>query len=182
MMFAAILMLVVGLCSALWHAFHARPLLPLDFLPLYLLVLSIGFRALSLLRSRPYAIAVLVGVVLAALTGNAVTVGTPLHVPSRHGAVILVLVPVFWSLRTGARDAWPWLMAALGLYALALVAKSLDTTLCAWVPIGLHWIWHTLGGAAAGVALHAVWQLKRPPQSLGSTTEDDKETLEGGES
>ena len=71
------------------------------------------------------------------------------------------------------------LLAALGLYALALVAKSLDTTLCAWVPIGLHWIWHILGGAAAGVALHGVWQLERPPQSLGSTTEDPGGQLRG---
>lgn len=155
--FALAMSFTVGVCSALWHWFRLPWLLPLDSLPLYVLVVGVGYRALSQLRGARYALATIALIFVGALVANALTAGTMLHVASRHGAALLGFTSALLPLRVRAPRAWAWLMCALGLYALALIGKTLDAPLCGVIPIGMHWLWHSAGGAAAGVAAHGAW-------------------------
>jgi hypothetical protein len=131
--------------------------LPLDSLPLYVLVVGVGYRALSQLSGARYALVTIALTVVGALVANALTAGTMLYVASRHGAVLLGFTVALIPLRAREPRAWAWLMSALGLYALALTGKTLDAPLCGVIPIGMHWLWHCAGGAAAGVAAHGAW-------------------------
>jgi hypothetical protein len=150
-------LVVVGAGSALWHWYHVPALLPLDTAPLYVLVLVIAYSALSAMRTPRYAIAAVAGVVIGAIAANALTVGTPLHVASRHGAVIIGLSVALVPARVRNPRAWAWMMAALFAYASGLVAKALDAPLCPSIPVGTHWLWHTFGGAAAALGVQGVW-------------------------
>jgi hypothetical protein len=150
-----------GLCSGLFHALRTPALLVLDAAPLYVLVLSLGYRALALTSSRAAALGALGGVVVMALTANELSAGTPLHVASRHGVAVLAFAVMVTWIRRRHRAAGDRLLVAVALYAIALAAKIVDLEACALLPVGTHFVWHLAGAAAAYTALRAVLTLER---------------------
>ncbi|MET0133538.1 MAG: hypothetical protein ABW215_08080 [Kibdelosporangium sp.] len=50
---------------------------------------------------------------------------------------------------------WRWYVAAAVVFAVSLTARTLDDPLCGDVPIGTHYIWHTLNGVVLYLVTHA---------------------------
>jgi len=158
------LLVIVGLCSGLFHALRTRPLLILDAVPLYLLILSMAYRALSLVARATVAVLFIVGVIAGAALANAMTVGTVIHVASRHGVAVIAFGGLAFLIQSRNPTAARWVVAAVILYAAALAAKTLDGSVCAFLPIGSHWLWHLAGALATYCGLRGVDSLERRAQ------------------
>ena len=79
----------------------------------------------------------------------AIGVGSGLwHTFATAWALILLLALGVFHARQRANDRY-LLLAAAGVYALALVFRTIDHEVCSAFPIGTHFLWHTLIGLAA---------------------------------
>lgn len=168
LVFAMALLVIVGLCSGLFHLRPSLVLLVLDAVPLYVLVLSIAYRALSLMTRITTAIVFIILVIASAVIANAATVDTAIHVAARHGVALIALTAMASWIRRRNRAAGRLLLAGVSFYAVALAAKAFDGAVCAFVPIGSHWLWHLAGAIGAGTALRgiALLEVGHNPQSF----------------
>ncbi|HRK25362.1 MAG TPA: hypothetical protein PLQ11_10455 [Beijerinckiaceae bacterium] len=169
--------LAAGLGSALYHLDPGPTTLRLDTMPIQLFVMSsfayilyrmIGFDALvTLLNLAAFIlVALLFGMMLpAALLGNGAHYVAPLIAIYILGAGLVIYARMGLNHDahlTGAAAARsdsvhiPRLKAGWGLlqvgivFAMALVARSLDMPLCETLPYGTHFIWHLLMAFATG--------------------------------
>ena len=58
---------------------------------------------------------------------------------------------------------WRWYLAAAVVFAASLTARTLDEPLCGDMPIGTHYIWHSLNGVVLYLVTHAAvlrWRTK----------------------
>ncbi len=68
--------------------------------------------------------------------------------------IVLLVLGVFHAQnRPAARFS---LLAATGAYALALVFRMLDEAVCPALPIGTHFLWHSLNGLVVYLAMRCV--------------------------
>lgn len=71
---------------------------------------------------------------------------------------LTVLMPIVWHLRTSRWTNWPWMTTSAACFGLAVTFRSLDhSPLMAWMPMGTHWLWHTLGGIAVFFLVGYIW-------------------------
>ncbi|MEV4316973.1 ceramidase domain-containing protein [Actinocrispum sp. NPDC049592] len=70
------------------------------------------------------------------------------------GLLVLAGFLVF-SQDSERRPHWKWYLAAALVFAVSLTARTLDEPLCAEIPIGLHYIWHTLNGVVLYLVTYA---------------------------
>jgi hypothetical protein len=91
------------------------------------------------------------------LLGSAPLGGAMSHLPSLALLMICGIV-----LKRRNRAIATYLLAAAGFYSAALVARSWDVPLCRSWPWGLHWLWHVLTAATAGMVLLGLLRLRRP--------------------
>lgn len=70
-----------------------------------------------------------------------------------------LLLPVLWSL---AREGWADLflvLGALAVFALAVLFRTLDGRLFIdLLPMGTHWLWHSLGAVAVQLLITYIWR------------------------
>ncbi len=78
-----------------------------------------------------------------------------------HG--VLTYIPAFiLLLALGVFHAQHWaagrfsLLAAAGVFAIALVFRTLDQEVCPALPIGTHFLWHSLTGLAAYLVMRCL--------------------------
>lgn len=67
---------------------------------------------------------------------------------------------VFAGMLLFSKDAehkphWKWYLAAALVFAVSLTARTLDEPLCGQLPIGTHYIWHTLNGVVLYIVTYA---------------------------
>jgi hypothetical protein len=70
-------------------------------------------------------------------------------------ALVLLLVRGVYHARE-PRPARPSLLLAAGVYLLALFFRTIDLEVCSAIPIGTHFLWHSLNGLAAYLAMRCV--------------------------
>lgn len=151
---AALLVTLVaafGMGSALFHSFANTLTRWLDAVPIGLFVAAYFWvyqrRVLGI--SNPVALvatAVFVVVAIAARQFPDVLNGSLIYAPA------LVLVAGLGVVHMAmARHEAATLLAAAGCLVAALVMRTVDAPICAVVPIGTHFLWHT--GAALGIYL-----------------------------
>ncbi len=70
------------------------------------------------------------------------------------GLLVLAGFLVF-SQNSERRPHWKWYLAAALVFAVSLTARTLDEPLCAEIPIGLHYVWHTLNGIVLYLVTYA---------------------------
>ncbi|TVQ85245.1 MAG: hypothetical protein EA400_16195 [Chromatiaceae bacterium] len=139
-----LLLIAIGIGSALWHTFATRWALLADVIPITgfinLYLLSFGYRVLAL---YPWT---LFGLWLAYQGAN---IGLLALVPAAalNGSVgylpALAFLIGFWVwLRGRGHPLAPTMLAAAGLFGLSLTLRTLDPDLCMLWPIGTHFVWH----------------------------------------
>ena len=73
---------------------------------------------------------------------------------------------LLFSKHDDRRPHWRWYLAAALVFAVSLTARTLDEPLCDAMPIGTHYIWHTLNGLVLYLVTRAAvirWrQVRRP--------------------
>lgn len=60
-----------------------------------------------------------------------------------------------WVLRAGNPAGW-YNIAAAGIFVVSVTFRALDPMVCEAMPLGTHFLWHTLNGLMLGVVLAAV--------------------------
>lgn len=161
--FAPLVLTVLAIAagSFAWHATHA-PLAELaDVLPI--LGFVVGFLYVSV-RQRPAVGALGAGVASAALLAAIVVTGALApRLLNGSAAYLPVLAALLLLAASDARPAARRLLVcAGGLFAVSLVARTVDPEVCAWFARGSHWGWHLCNGGVIALALQA---LLVPPAS-----------------
>jgi hypothetical protein len=102
----------------------------------------------------------------AAIAGSRCLNGSLGYVPAFAMLIVVGLLALRQPARSGATVAGRSLLAAGGVFAISLVARTLDWTLCDATrvfeaPTGTHFIWHTLNAITLGLLLSAALQFGR---------------------
>lgn len=167
----------VGVGSVLWHTLPNSLTFYLDVVPI--IVFIVGYvwlysRRVAGLTARSAVAAVAAFLVLTAL---AFPFSSVLHGALVYTPGLLVTAALgLHEARTGAAGH-PTLLLAGGAYIAALFFRTLDNEVCGSVPIGTHFVWHTLVGLVTYLAMRslilslvsrAASSPERPPVSSGS--------------
>ena len=66
-----------------------------------------------------------------------------------------------WAIRVGNPAGW-YNIAAAGIFVVSVTFRALDPLVCEAMPLGTHFLWHTLNGLMLGVLLAATVRHARP--------------------
>nr|CTQ96758.1 membrane protein [Kibdelosporangium sp. MJ126-NF4] len=83
----------------------------------------------------------------------------PLRMPGTYLSAVLGLVVLagllYFSRQPDRKAHWRWYLATALVFAVSLTSRTLDQPLCDDMPIGTHYIWHTLNGVVLYLVTHA---------------------------
>lgn len=151
----------IGIGSFIFHTVATRGAALFDTVPIAVFIY--GYLLLALRRflglSTPVALATLAAfVVLSALEARLVPSGT-LNGSHAYLPALAALVGVGW-LAPGRRPR-QLLLTAAAVLALSIVFRSIDQAVCPALPIGTHFLWHTLNGVVLYLTLRAAMPAPR---------------------
>ena len=146
----------VGIGSALWHTYATAGTLILDIIPILIFLIWFFWLYMRSVAGMPTplvltAIAAFLVASTLAQRGADVLHGALYYTP----ALVLLLVLGVFHARERATARFT-LLAAAGVYALALVFRTIDLEVCSAIPIGTHFLWHSLNGLAAYLAMRCL--------------------------
>lgn len=155
------LVAIIGIGSFLFHTMPRPWTLLADVVPIQ--IFALGYFGLALNRFlglRPWAAALgalaFLGACFALASGLAPLLPAGMRGSAGYAGFALGLFGV--ALATGLRGdgAGARRLAAAGLvFSVSLSFRSLDSALCAQMPLGLHWVWHLLNGLLLFLLLRA---------------------------
>lgn len=149
------LLSIVGIGSFLYHTARNPITLIFDALPLFIFILYALFLTLKeLFQSKLIALTILLGFVVLEIILSIYVPREFLNGSVRHiTAIIFILfLSIFIIRRYGNKTLKP-LAYIIGLYASAIVFRSIDLAICPFIPIGTHFLWHVLGAFAGYQAI-----------------------------
>ena len=127
-----LLLFAVGIGSSLFHTFATRWAMLADVIPILLLMyIYQGIFLRLVMNFRGWQVA--------------------LYIP-----VALALCGFFLFMRMRHKQGAGSIGAAVGLFMLSLIFRTLDQTLCDTIPIGTHFMWHILNGAVLYMLLRGL--------------------------
>jgi hypothetical protein len=159
----------VGVGSILWHTLATSWALILDIVPILLFIVwYIWLYTRDILGTRFWftvaAVVVFLVATFIALRYSHVLHGAPVYTPGL--LVVLVLgVAHARDLRTERFT----LLGAAGVYAAALFFRTIDQEVCPVLPLGTHFLWHSLIGLVTYLAMRGlILSLASGEQPAGS--------------
>jgi hypothetical protein len=146
----------VGIGSILWHTYPTMLTLILDSVPILIFISwYIWLYARNVIGMRaPFAVASVAAFPLAtflAIPFSGVLHGAFVYVP---GLIVTLVLGVFHA--TERRVARFILLAAAGVYLAALFFRTIDNEVCPVLPIGTHFLWHSLVGLVTYLAMRSL--------------------------
>jgi hypothetical protein len=153
----------VGVGSMLWHTFATNWALWLDIIPIvFYIVWFIWLYTRSVAgMATPVALAWVGAFVVATVFAQGyahLLHGAPVYTP---GLIIVLALGVMQMQQPGNERAG--LLIAGGVYLLALVFRTIDNEVCPALPIGTHFLWHSLIGYVVYLTMRAVIVSRRVP-------------------
>jgi hypothetical protein len=166
------LSVATGIGSGLWHTFATAWSLILDVIPILLFLVGFFWLYLRGVASVPTPFVVAAIAVFLLATVSAQAVGSVLHGALYYTPALIFLfaLGVYHASRRATTSLS--LLAAAGAMGLALVFRTIDQEVCPSFPIGTHFLWHSLSGLAAYLAMrclilnHAVQAGRRVSRAL----------------
>jgi hypothetical protein len=148
-----LLAISVGIGSGLWHTVPNGWTLTLDVIPILVFLVWFFWLYLRDVARVPtlWAAVSIVAFLLASTSAQAfggVLHGALYYTPS----LIFLLALGLYHAREREIGRY-LLLAAAGVYFLALVFRTIDLEVCSSFPIGTHFLWHSLNGLAAYLAM-----------------------------
>lgn len=151
----SILMILVGVGSFLFHTFADSRTHLMDLIPIFLFTMAYMFHSFKNYLSKSAGMAWL-GLVLVV----GAMVGIELMVPKTvlNGSVLylpplLALLTVSTKLKQKNSDWAKTYFIATGVFAFALVMRTLDAEICEIFPVGTHFIWHLSNALFLGILM-----------------------------
>ena len=160
----------VGIGSGLWHTLATPWAMILDVVPIFLFIAwFLWLYARNVMRMpTPVAVASMAGFV--AVSSYAQGLGDLLNDSIAYAPAFLAVLAlgVFHARhRAAARYA---LLAAAAAYALALGFRAIDQEVCSTLPIGTHFLWHSLTGLTAYLAMRTMVLNRAPHEAAGGAS------------
>jgi hypothetical protein len=150
------LSVATGIGSGLWHTYATAWALILDIIPILLFLVWFFWLYLRGVAGMPAPFVVACIVVFLVATVLAQRFAGILHGALYYtpALIFLLALGVYHARRRAA--ARFSLLAAAGATGLALVFRTIDQEVCAAIPIGTHFLWHSLVGLAAYLAMRCL--------------------------
>ena len=149
----ALLILVIGAGSALWHSFHTPWAKTLDIVPILLFIhlylYTFLHRQLGLHVAAAIMATLLYFVASKAFTGLVnphLLHGSIFYLP----ALVALAALAVWSYAKRMPSRRMMLVAML-LFVVSLVFRTIDGDVCAYLPMGTHFLWHLLNACLLAV-------------------------------
>jgi len=150
------LALAVGVGSVLWHTLATPWALVLDIIPILLFVVCFIWLYTRSVAGMPTLVAQASVAAFVVATFFAQGFANVLHGALAYvPALLAVLVLGVFHAREGTSARYT-LLAAAGVFALALVFRTLDQEVCPVLPIGTHFLWHSLIGLVVYLGMRCV--------------------------
>ena len=151
----------IGVGSFLFHTFATRLTMWADVLPIA--GFTFAYTLFNLRRflhfSWPKSLAIFLAFYVAA---GLLTAGVPEWLREASNGSTGYLPPFLalaffgvWVIRAGNPAGW-YNIAAAGIFVLSVTFRALDPVVCEAMPLGTHFLWHTLNALMLGVVLAAV--------------------------
>ena len=161
------LSVAIGVGSGLWHTFATAWALILDIVPILLFLVWFFWLYMRGVAGMPtpFPVASIAAFLVATFFAQAfagVLHGALYYTP---GLILLLVLGVFHA-RQRPNDRY-LLLASAGVYALALVFRTIDQEVCPAFPIGTHFLWHSLIGLAAYLAMRGLILRRAARAGLG---------------
>ena len=146
----------VGIGSGLWHTLANAGTLILDIIPILLFLVWYFWLYLRCVARMPTSLVVAAIVAFLVVSTLAQGFANVLHGALYYTPALLLLLSLgVFHARKRASGRY-LLLAAAGADALALVFRTLDQDVCPILPIGTHFLWHSLNGLAAYLAMRCI--------------------------
>ena len=157
------LVAVVGAGSTLFHTFANGLTMLFDVIPIaaftfyYLWVALRKMVGLSKLKTA------------AALTLFAIIASQMPHIPAGYrfnGSVdyfpcLGALLMIGFILKARRHPSARWILKAAACFVVSLTFRSVDFMVCEYIPIGTHFIWHTLNGLMLYLLVRAIFENRK---------------------
>lgn len=141
-----ITLFTIGIGSGLWHLYATQQTMLADVIPIGIFIHLFFFSALW----RAFELSwwkALLGVLI--FIGVSYVAGMYLPPEALNGSVMylpaisaLALFAVLLKIKR--HSAAPGFSVAFGVFLLSLTFRTIDTSICSHLPIGTHFLWHTL--------------------------------------
>ena len=149
--------------GTIYHATRSANIwLFLDIGPIALLVVATAAFFWRHVRLTWLAVPLVVLGPTAAVMGAIAALGLPRVMGPMIGYPMMalsLLLPVLWNL---ARERWAdgfLVLGALAVFVFAVLSRSFDARLSAdLLPMGTHWLWHSLGAGAVQLLITYIWR------------------------
>lgn len=161
-----VLAALIGIGSFLFHTFANRWSELADTIPIWSFVALFVLAAMHFIGGMPVAkvlrvaglVVISAGLVIWLMAFGegqdaAAQAADPLNGSGQYApAVVALAVFSLISWRRGHPGA-PWIAASLAVFLLSLTARTLDRDLCGGIPLGTHFLWHSLNGLMIALLL-----------------------------
>lgn len=157
------LLSLVGIGSFLYHTARNSYTLILDAVPIYIFILFTLFIVLKkLTKNKIKALSILISFILLEVFLTQYVPREFMNGSIRHITAIgfISLVGVFIYKKFGEKVIKPF-VSVLAFYAIAILSRSIDTSVCSMVPVGTHFLWHTFAAIAGYYAIKLVSLLEK---------------------
>jgi hypothetical protein len=81
------------------------------------------------------------------------------------GVLVAVAIALVIATRMKQRAALGWALAMVGSAVVAITLRTLDLSVCDFMPIGTHFFWHIFLGFAAYAGVRLIVQLQSEPDA-----------------
>jgi hypothetical protein len=153
---------IVGAGSFLFHTFANRWSLLVDVLPIAVFIYSYFLLAMRRYLGLGWIVAIAVTALFVLFNMSfgrlwfSVLPGVTLSGSVGYIPAALALLAVgIVCLLSGTKDAGRALLAAACVFALSLLFRSIDDTICATIPAGTHFLWHGLNALVLFILMKA---------------------------
>lgn len=153
---------IVGAGSFLFHTFANRWSLLVDVLPIAVFIYSYFLLAMRRYLGLGWIVAIAVTALFVLFNMSfgrlwfSVLPGVTLSGSVGYIPAALALMAVgIVCLLSGTKDAGRALLAAACVFALSLLFRSIDDTICATIPAGTHFLWHGLNALVLFILMKA---------------------------
>jgi hypothetical protein len=153
---------IVGTGSFLFHTFANRWSLLADVLPIAVFIYSYFLLAMRRYLGLGWIVAIAVTALFVLFNMSfgrlwfSVLPGVTLNGSVGYIPAALALLAVgIVCLLSGTKDAGRALLAAACVFALSLLFRSIDDTICATIPAGTHFLWHGLNALVLFILMKA---------------------------
>ncbi|MDQ3801438.1 MAG: ceramidase domain-containing protein [Acidobacteriota bacterium] len=143
----------VGLGSVIWHTYPTYASLILDIAPIVIFIVWYVWLYTRKVIEMPslYAVVAVVLFLLStyfAIPFAQVLHGAPIYTP---GLIVVLVLGIYHAVKQ--RTARFALLSTAGVYLTALFFRTIDQEICHLMPIGTHFIWHSLIGLVTYMAM-----------------------------